>query len=298
MRVVIGGASGFLARSWREHLAHQGHEVIRLVRGEAVSPNESSWDPHRGEVDDDVIAGADVVANLGGASIAHWPWSETYKQTMYDSRVNTTRTLAEAVARVSGTKPVLLAQSGIDGYGDRGDEVLTEKSDTPGGTVLGEIALAWEAAARPAEQAGARVCTMRTGVVLHRQGDALKAMLPVFRLGLGGPLGDGSQYFSTISLHDWVRAVTFLAEDDSCAGVYNLTGPNQTTNEEFTRELGRALHRPTLVRAPAPVMKKALGELSQPLFASLRVEPERLLAAGFTFEQPTLEDRVAAALQR
>ncbi|HEU4511586.1 MAG TPA: TIGR01777 family oxidoreductase [Nocardioidaceae bacterium] len=295
MRIVLAGASGFLGQAWREHLARQGHDVLRLVRGEAVSAAESSWDPYDGQVDQSVIDSADVVANLAGAPIAHWPWTPSYKRALHDSRVFTTRTLAEAVAKSPG-KPAFLAQSGVAGYGDRGDEVLTEESSTPADTVLGRITREWEAATAPAEDAGARVCVMRTAVVLHKSGGALKPLNLLFRAGLGGPIGSGRQYFATISLNDWLRAATFLATDNSCRGVYNLTGPGTTTNEEFTKQLGRMLNRPTLLRAPAWPMRKALGELSNELLGSVRVEPAHLLADGFEFEQPTLNERLAAAL--
>lgn len=295
MRIVIAGATGFLGQAWREHLARQGHDVVRLVRGPAVSSHESTWDPYRGEVDQSVIDSADVVANLAGAPIAHWPWTASYKRTLRDSRVLTTRTLAEAIAASPG-KPAFLVQNGIAGYGDRGDEVLTEESSTPGESTLGRITLEWQEATTPAADAGARVCVMRTAVVLHKSGGALKPLYYLFRAGLGGPIGDGRQYFATISLNDWLRAVTFLATNEKCHGVYNLTGPGTTTNEEFTKQLGRMLNRPTLVRAPAWPMRKALGELSNELLGSARVEPERLLADGFEFEQPTLNERLAAAL--
>lgn len=297
MRIVVAGASGFLGQAWREHLARGGHDVVRLVRGEAVSSHESSWDPYQGRVDQDVVDSADVVANLAGAPIGHWPWTASYKRTLHDSRVATTRTLAEAVA-ASPSKPAFLAQNGIAAYGDRGDEVLTEDSSTPAETTLGRISLDWQEATRPAEEAGARVCVMRSSVVLHRSGGALKPLILLFRAGLGGPLGDGRQYFATISLNDWVRAATHLATDESARGVYNVTGPQPTTNAEFTRQLGRMLNRPTLVRAPAWPMRKVLGELSHELLGSARVEPARLLQEGFAFEQPTLNEQLASALTR
>jgi uncharacterized protein (TIGR01777 family) len=295
MRFVIAGASGFLGQAWREHLAREGHEVVRLVRGEAVSTHESTWDPGSGKVDQSVIDGADVVANLAGAPIGHWPWTASYKKTLRDSRVLTTRTLAEAVAS-SPAKPALVAQNGIAAYGDRGDEVLTEESSTPADTTLGRICREWEAATQPAVDAGARVCVMRSSIVLHRSGGALKPLILLFRTGLGGPLGDGRQYFATISLNDWLRAATFLATHDSCRGVYNVTGPGPTTNAEFTEQLGRMLNRPTLVRAPAWPVRKVLGELANELLGSARVEPAHLLADGFAFDQTTLNDRLASAL--
>ncbi|HLN78335.1 MAG TPA: TIGR01777 family oxidoreductase [Nocardioidaceae bacterium] len=295
MRIVVAGASGFLGQAWREHLAREGHDVVRLVRGQAQSAGESSWDPHRGVVDQAVIDGADVVANLAGAPIAHWPWTASYKKTLRDSRVTTTRTLAEAIA-ASPRKPAFLAQNGIAAYGDRGDEVLTEESSTPATTTLGRISMEWQEATQPAIDAGARVCIMRTAVVLHRSGGLIKSLNLLFRSGLGGPLGDGRQYFPTVSLNDWVRAATFLATNDECRGIYILTGPGTTTNAEFTQELGRMLNRPTLLRAPAWPMRKVLGELSNELLGSVRVEPSHLLADGFKFEQATLNERLASAL--
>jgi uncharacterized protein (TIGR01777 family) len=295
MRFVIAGASGFLGQAWREHLARQGHDVVRLVRGQAVSSHESSWDPYAGRVDQEVIDSADVVANLAGAPVGHWPWTESYKKTLWESRVRTTRTLAEAIA-ASPSKPAFVAQSGSDAYGNRGDEVLTEDSETGEDTLLARICTAWEEATRPATDAGARVCIMRTSVVLHRSGGALKPLALLFRTGLGGPLGDGRQYFPTISLNDWLRAATYLATTEECRGVYNLTGPNPTTNEEFTKQLGRMLNRPTLVRAPSWPVRRVLGDLADQLLGSIRVEPARLLEAGFEFEQPTLNERLAAAM--
>lgn len=295
MRFLLAGASGFLGQAWRDHLARQGHHVTRLVRGEPASADESRWDPYRGQVDRAVVEEADVVANLAGAPIAHWPWTESYKRTLRDSRVATTRTLAEAVA-ASDRKPVFLAQNGVAGYGDRGAEVLTEDATTSGDSTLGAITLEWEQAAAPASDAGARVCVLRTSVVLDRRGGALKPLLLLFRAGLGGPIGDGQQYFATISLRDWVRAATFLATHDESRGAYNLSGPGTTTNEEFTRELGRMLNRPTLLRVPAWPLRRGLGELSNELLGSARVEPQRLLDEGFDFHDATLNARLASAL--
>ena len=269
--------------------------MVRLVRGAALSADESHWDPYAGEVDRSVIEDADVVANLAGAPLAHWPWTESYKQTFTDSRVATTRTLAEAIAR-SDRKPALLAQSGVAGYGDQGDRVLTEDAPTDADTFMAGVVRAWEAAGAPAEAAGARVVRMRTAVILDRRGGALKPLLLLFRAGLGGPVGSGRQYFSTMSLLDWLRAATFLAERDDTHGSYNLSGPGATTNAEFGKELGRRLHRPSLVPVPAFALDALAGTVSSELLNSTRVEPARLLAEGFTFEHPTLGDQLAAAL--
>jgi uncharacterized protein len=295
MRFVLAGATGFLGSAWRDHLAREGHDVVRLVRGTAASARESHWDPYHGVVDAGVIDDADVVANLAGASVGHLPWTDAYRKTLRDSRVATTATLAAAISR-STSKPVFLAQNGVSGYGDRGDEVLTEDSSTDATTVLGNVTREWQDATRAAVDAGARVCIMRTAVVLSRRGSALKPQLLLFRAGLGGPIGSGKQYDPTISLNDWVRAATFLATTPSCEGVYNLVGPNTTTNAEFTAELARLVHRPAMLRVPQWPLRRALDGLADELLSSVRLEPRRLLDAGFVFEQPTLNERLAWAL--
>jgi uncharacterized protein len=295
MRIVMAGASGLLGTAWRDHLAREGHEVVRLVRGEPMSAYESHWDPYAGQVDRTVIEGADVVANLAGAPLAHWPWTEAYKRTFVDSRVATTRTLAEAIAG-SDRKPAFLAQNGVAGYGDQGDVPVTEESASDADTFMGGVTRVWQDAAGPAADAGARVAVMRTSVVLDRRGGALKPLLLVFKAGLGGPVGSGDQYFSTISMSDWVRAATFLATTDTARGVYNLSAPQPTTNAEFARELARMLHRPAVVPVPAWPIRKVVGTVSSELLGSTRVEPARLLAEGFEFEHPTLNSRLAAAL--
>lgn len=293
----MAGASGFLGTAWRDHLARQGHEVVRLVRGEAMSDQESSWDPSNGRVDQAVIEGADVVTCLSGAPLVHVPWSASYKRTFLDSRTRTTGTLAEAIAR-SERKPALVAQNGIAGYVDQGDGVVTEADPTDAPTFMGGVTREWEAATSPASEAGARVAVMRTGVVLDKRGGAFKPLLLAFRAGVGGKVGDGRQYFSTISLPDWLRAATYLVEDGDARGAYNLVGPNQTTNAEFTKVLGRMVRRPTFLPVPAKAVQVALGSASTELLGGARVEPARLLDEGFAFEHPTLESRLAAALRR
>jgi uncharacterized protein len=295
MRLVLAGASGFLGTAWRDHLAREGHEVVRLVRGEAMSASESHWDPYAGQVDRGLIESADVVANLAGAPLAHWPWTEAYKRTFVDSRVVTTRTLAEAIA-ASDRKPAFLAQNGVAGYGDQGDVPLTEESASTADTFMGGVTRAWQDAAGPAADGGARVVVMRTSVILDKRGGALKPLLLAFKAGLGGPIGSGEQYFSTISMFDWVRAATYLATHDAAQGVYNLSAPHPSTNGEFARELARMLHRPSAVAMPAWPIRKAVGAVSSELLSSTRVEPARLLAEGFEFEHPTLQSRLTAAL--
>jgi uncharacterized protein (TIGR01777 family) len=295
MKLVLAGVSGFLGTAWRDHLAREGHEVVRLVRGEPLSASESRWDPYTGTVDRAVIEGADVVGTLSGAPLAHWPWTESYKRTFTASRVATTRTLAEAVA-ASDRKPAFVAQNGIAGYGDRGDAPLTEESAFDADTFMGRITRAWQDATAPASESGARVAVMRTAIVLDRRGGPIKPLMLVYKAGLGGPVGPGTQYLSTISMTDWVRAATRLATHDECSGVYNLSAPNATTNAEFGRQLGRMLHRPSVLPVPSWPVRAAVRPIASELLNSTRVEPARLLAEGFEFEHPTLDERLAAAL--
>jgi uncharacterized protein (TIGR01777 family) len=295
MKLVLAGVSGFLGTAWRDHLAREGHEVVRLVRGEPMSAAESRWDPYAGVVDRAVIESADVVGTLSGAPLEHWPWTASYKRTFTESRVATTRTLAEAVA-ASDRKPALLAQNGIAGYGDRGEAPLTEDSEFDADTFMGRVTRAWQDATTPAAEAGARVAVMRTGIVLDKRGGALKPLLLVFKSGLGGPVGPGTQYFSTISMPDWVRAATHLATHDESSGAYNVSAPHATTNAEFGKALGRMLHRPAVVPVPARAIRTVAGAVSSELLNSTRVEPARLLAEGFAFEHPTLNERLACAL--
>jgi len=297
VRFVIAGSSGFLGTALRNHLAGDGHSVVRLVRGSAATPSESTWDPDDGDVDADVVAAADVVINLAGAPIAHWPWTTDYRQEILRSRVATTGTLARAVASAA-RPPAFLVASGIGGYGDdRAAEVLTEAS-TDGSGFLASVVRAWEDAARPARDAGSRVCHLRNGLVLGPGGGAFTVMSLPFKLGLGGRIGSGRQYFSAVSLTDWVRAVSFLAAANDADGRYNVSCPHPGTNANFTRTLAAALHRPAVLPVPAVVLRTVLGGLAEQALGSLRVFPQRLTEAGFEFQHPDLEAIVAAALRR
>ena len=295
VRFVVAGSSVFLGQACASELTRAGHQVVRLVRHAPAGADEVQWDPYAGSVDRDVVEGADVVANLAGAPLAHWPWTEAYRKTFADSRVATTRTLAEAVAR-SERKPVLVAQNGVAGYGDRGDEVITDDTPTDGDTFIAAVTRRWAAAAEPAAEAGARVVVLRTGVVLDRRGGALMAMLPAYRLGLGGPVGSGGQWFATISLADWTDVTTALALDAQASGTYNLVGPGTTTARDFSHELARQLNRPARLRVPALALRKLGGVAGQELLSSARVEPTRLVGDGYAFRHPDLQSRVAAAL--
>jgi uncharacterized protein len=297
VRYVIAGSSGFLGTALRARLARDGHDVTRLVRRPAGSPSESSWDPYAGTVDADLIASADVVVNLAGVSLAHWPWTESYRRQILDSRLRATGTLASAIA-AAPTPPAFIVASGVARYGtDRGDEILTEDS-SDGRGFLPEVVRQWEEAADPARAAGARVCHLRTGVVIDRGGGALKYMRLPFWLGIGGRVGSGEQYFPIISLPDWLSAVVFIAEQPDCVGPYNLVSPVPTTNLEFTQALAATLHRPAIMRAPAVVMRSVLGEVADELIGSRRVLPQRLIAAGFKHQHQEVDAIVACGMNR
>jgi uncharacterized protein (TIGR01777 family) len=299
MHVVIAGSSGFLGTALRRHLADRGHEVTALVRRDAGA-GESRWDPYADEVDQPLVDSADVVVNLAGSPTAGNPHSKTWARELEESRVTTTRVLAEAVARshTSGAgSPALLAGNGISYYGDHGDQVLDENADSRGDALLTRVTRVWQAAADPAEKAGARVAVLRTAPVMDRRAAPLKQLLPLFKLGLGARLGDGSQYFPLISLRDWVGAVTHLAEGDG-EGPHNLCCPVTPTNGEFTEALAKALHRRAFLFAPRPVLEAAAGRMAPEVLGSVRAEPAKLLTAGYDFADDDVRDVLAVALQR
>lgn len=295
MRVVIGGASGFLGAPLVAHLRERGHDVTTLVRRTA-SRDESWWKPSEGLVDQQLIADADVVVNLSGSPIAQWPRTPARKREILASRLGATSTLARAIA-AAAAPPAFLSGSGMSWYGvDRGDEPLTEQSSAGTG-FLADVAQQWEAAAAPAVNAGARVAYLRTSAVLDRSGGALKLMAVPFRLGLGARLGDGHQYFSTISRRDWVRAVTHVLEGD-LAGPVNLAIPDDVTNRAFTTALAQAVRRPVFLAAPSVAVRLALGGLADDLLGSLRIRPEALMDDGFTFDDPGIDRVLRTALAR
>ncbi|VXC04015.1 TIGR01777 family oxidoreductase [Aeromicrobium sp. 9AM] len=297
MQVVIGGASGFLGTALTQHLRQRGHQVTRLVRSADPADDASLWDPYTGRIDQIVIDRADAVVNLSGASVAHWPRTEKRRRMILESRTAATGTLAKAVA-ASADPPALISSSGMSYYGvDCGDEVLTERTDAADSGFLPGVVQAWEGAASPAVEAGARVCFIRTTLVLKDDEGLLRFMLPAWKLGLGARLGPGRHYMSFISLNDWVRAATLLIESSDLSGPFNFGAPVPVTNAEFTDTLGEVVHRPTFLVAPRFALKAALGSMAGDLLGSMRVSPSALVDAGFTFEQPDLRSALEAALQ-
>jgi uncharacterized protein (TIGR01777 family) len=295
VHVVVAGASGFLGTHLCEALAARGHQVTRLVRRDAASADESTWDPARDVVDAAVIRSADVVVNVAGAPTMGNPHSRKWATALRESRVQSTATLARAIAE-SDRKPAFLAGNGISVYGDHGSERLTESSDSRGHALLTEVSREWEAATHPARDAGARVCVLRTAPVLDERSQPLKALRRLFRLGLGGRLGDGSQYFPIISLRDWVGGVVHLAEHADASGPFNLCCPETPTNAEFTRALGRAVGRPTVVPVPAFAIRIGAGRMASELLGSVNAAPQALIDSGFEFRDPDVTAVLASGL--
>lgn len=297
MRILISGSSGLIGSALRRHLTAHAHDVVRLVRSEPA-PGEVRWDPAKGDLDPAAFDGVDAVVNLSGAGVGDRRWTAERKAEIVDSRVNPTRLLAETMADLPQRPAVFLSSSAIGFYGDRGDAVLTESSGPgPANDFLVRVTTEWEAAAEPAVGAGIRTVHLRTGIVLDEGAGALGRMLLPFKLGIGGRLGDGEQWWSWISLDDEIRALTHLLTSP-LDGPVNLTAPQPATNAEVTKALGAALGRPTLLPVPGFALDLLLGkELAQALaFTSARVLPERLLADGFEFRHQDLGAGIAAAL--
>ena len=295
MRVVIAGASGFLGTHLSDHLRVHGHEVTALVRREPSSARESRWDPSAGRVDAAVIGRADAVVNLAGASIAVNPHARKWSTEVLDSRVSTTRTLAEAIA-ASERPPAFLAGNGIAFYGDHGDAPVTEETDSRGDAFLTHVSREWEAAASPAQGAGARVCVLRTSPVMDRTSPPLKQLRLLFQAGGGAKLGSGEQHMPMISLRDWIGAVSYLIESRDVSGAFNLCCPDTPTNAEFTHALAKAVRRKAFFAVPAPLMKLAAGDLAPELLGSVNARPAALERAGYDFEDEDVRSVLAAAL--
>jgi uncharacterized protein len=297
MRIVIAGSSGFLGTHLVKRLGADGHTVVRLVRRLPQADDEVRWDPAAGEVDRAVIESAHAVVNLAGAGAGDRRWTPRYKELLRSSRVDTTSTLARAIAAVPGpSRPaVLVNASGVHWYGDTGDRATDEDSPAGGG-FMADLCRVWEAATRPAEEAGTRVVRLRTGLVLHRSGGIFKQMLLPFRFGVGGRLGNGRQYMPVISLADWVDAVVFLVNRPDVEGPVNMVGPAPVTNRRFTKELGAELRRPAVIPVPALALRIVIGEFANDALMSIRAVPKTLSRAGFQFQHPDARSVVHSAL--
>ncbi len=295
MKVVVTGARGLIGTALVSSLEADGHEVIRLVRRAPQNATERQWDPN-GAPDPALVEGSDVVVHLAAETITGW-WTEKKKSRILNSRVRGTETIASAIARANRKPRVFLSASGAGYYGHRKDEVLTEES-RGGGGFLADLARQWEAATKPASQAGVRVVLLRISVVLSKIGGALPAMLSPFRMGLGGKVGNGKQFWPWIELDDVIGAIRFAIENESLSGPVNLCAPQATTNKMFTKALGRVLHRPTFFPLPSVAVTLMLGEMGQEaLLTSTRAEPAKLVQAGYQFKYPEIEGALRAALK-
>ncbi|MEV4843895.1 TIGR01777 family oxidoreductase [Micromonospora matsumotoense] len=297
MRILMAGVSGFLGTRLVDRLTGDGHQVTRLVRRSPRNPDEQRWDPAAGQLDPAVVAGSEAVVNLAGAGVGDKRWTDDYRRVIRSSRVDSTTTLAVTIAGLpAADRPrVLLNSSAVGWYGNTGDRVVEE--DAPAGEgFLADVCRVWEAATRPAEDAGVRVVRLRTGLPLHRDGGLLKPQLLPFKLGIAGKLGSGRQWLPWISLRDWLDATVFLLTAEEIAGPVNVVGPHPVTNAEFTRELARQLHRPAIVPIPALALKVALGGFAQEALTSTRVLPGVLTRADFPWTHPALPAALHAAL--
>jgi hypothetical protein len=298
MRIVVSGSSGLVGTALVARLRRDGHDVVRLVRRASAGGGEAAWDPAAGTLDASIVNGSHAVINLAGAGIGDHRWTEEYKETLRSSRFSTAGLLARTIASVSDKPSAFLSGSAVGYYGDRGDEVLDEAS-AAGDDFLAQLAVDWEAAARPAADAGVRTVALRTGIVLSGTGGALKKQLPLFKLGLGGRFGKGDNWQSWISLDDEVGAIVHLLTAE-VSGPVNLTAPEPVTGAEFSKTLGHVLKRPAVLPIPSFGPRLLLGgELADALlFSGQRVLPKVLEASSYRFEHPTLESALRAVLDR
>ncbi|HEX6871885.1 MAG TPA: TIGR01777 family oxidoreductase [Micromonosporaceae bacterium] len=297
MRIVMAGSSGFLGTALRRRLTTGGHDVIQLVRREPTAPDQRRWNPDQGDLDPQVLAGAGAVINLAGAGVADKRWDAAFKATLVASRVDPTTTLARTMTALPAGQrpPVLINSSAVGYYGDTGDLAVDEDAP-PGEGYFPELCQVWEKAADAASDAGVRVVKIRTGLVLDARGGLLKPLVQLFQFGLGGKIGDGRQFMPLISMHDWLAATIFVLDRADVTGPVNLVGPEPVRNADFTRALGRALHRPTVFPTPKFGVRLVLGEFGPESYASQRVLPGVLNRSGFTFRDGDLDAAIAAAL--
>ncbi len=295
MKIAVTGASGLIGSAIVPALETSGHEVVRLVRRAAEGPSELAWDPAAGSIDADGLAGVDGVVNLSGATIGR-RWTAARKREILASRVDSTSLLARTLAALEPRPKVLVCAGGVGIYGDRGDEILTEESDLGSG-FLADVGIAWEAAAEPARAAGIKVVNFRQGIVLSRRGGALARLLTPFKLGLGGRVGSGRQWWSWVSMDDLVGAYRFVLKGD-LEGPVNLVSPSPATNVQFVKALGRALRRPTVFPLPVVAVRTMFGEMGDAaLLQGQRALPARLLEAGFALRYPELDAALRHALE-
>ncbi|MEN8671992.1 TIGR01777 family oxidoreductase [Nocardioides sp.] len=295
LSILLGGGSGFLGSHLRHALTERGHTVTVLTRRPAEASSEVAWDPYGDGVPQAAVDGADVVINLAGSPTLGNPHSKKWARELRESRVTTTRVLAEAIA-AAPRPPAYLAGNGISYYGDHGPAVLTEASDTRGHALLTDVTREWQAATSAAQDAGSRVCILRTSPVMDRRSAPLQQQRLQFLAGAGGRIGSGEQYMPMSSLRDWTGAVVHLAEHPAAVGPFNICLPEAPTNAEFTRALARAVRRPAFLHVPAAVIRVAAGEMAPELLGSLNVRPAALLESGYEFLDRDVTAMLGSAL--
>jgi uncharacterized protein (TIGR01777 family) len=289
MKVLVTGATGLVGSALVPALTSSGHEVFRLTRSEAKEGNDITWSPESRDLPKARLEGMDAVVHLAGENIAATRWNAKVKERLYKSRVTNTTFLCETLAQLQRPPRTVICASAIGYYGERGAEILTE-SAAPGTGFLADLCRDWEAACEPARKAGMRVVNLRIGVVLSPHGGGLRQMLTPFRMGVGGVIGSGHQYWSWVAVDDVVGAIRHCLEHSEMTGSVNVTAPNPVTNREFTKTLGKVLHRPTIFPMPAFAARLALGEMADDLLlGSARVMPNRLSESNYRFQYPHLE---------
>jgi uncharacterized protein (TIGR01777 family) len=295
MRVLISGASGLIATELKVQLKRLGHEPVSLVRRAARDSSEVEWNPSEGYLQPGIIETVDAVVNLGGATTGKIPWTKKYKSEIVSSRLDSTKTLVDAINASSKKPKVLVSGSASGFYGDCGDQELTE--DSPKGTgFLSDLAAQWEIEANMAQKS-TRVVLLRTTMVMSRKLGALGKLLPLIKLGIGGPLGNGRQWWAWISVVDEARAIIHLIENEACSGAYNITAPEPATCGQIVKSLAKGLRRPSLLMVPSFAMKLLIGEAAtELLLCSQKMTADRLIATGFKFEHPNLESAVKYVL--
>ena len=296
-RTLISGSTGLIGRALVRRLERDGHEVVRLVRPETRGGVSGvTWDPASGVLDPSELEGFDAVIHLAGENIADRRWSEEQKRRIRDSRVVGTTLLSTTLANLNKPPSVFACASAGGFYGDRGDEVLDD-SAAPGTDFIASATKEWEEACEPATEAGIRVVNLRISVVLTASGGMLKRVLPIFKLGLGGKLGSGSQYFSWITREDLIESIVWTLENSELSGGFNVTSPSPVTNAVFTRSLGRSLGRPAIFTVPKFALRIAQGDLSDVVVSSLRMKPKKLAESGFEFSHPEIDEALRWAIE-
>ncbi|MGI8669248.1 MAG: TIGR01777 family oxidoreductase [Aridibacter sp.] len=298
MKILITGASGLVGGELIPTLEAKGHEIFKVSRKVAKNDHEINWDAYEGFAEKEIekLKGIDAVIHLAGENVGDSNWDEEKKRRIRKSRVEGTRTLVDALKKLENPPKIFISASAVGFYGNRGDEILTEESETGEG-FFPEVCRAWEAEGDKAKDFGARVVHPRIGVVLSKDGGALGKMLTPFKFGVGGTIGSGEQWMSWIAIDDLVRIFHFALENENLTGAINATAPNPVNNEEFTDTLGNVLHRPTILPVPAFGIKLLFGEMGEKLLLEgCRVIPQKLLDAGFEFEHPKLEEAIRYVL--